>query len=562
MRRGPLSPPVLWGLAVLLTALLVTVAVLQYRWVGEVSRAEQQRTHSRALAAAHRFAEELNREIFRGALLFLDRSAQPTAGSLAAAWQRWEATALVPQLVAQVWIETLPDDGLFGQRFDPATGTLASSPWPSELSALVSAPPTWHGPRGWGPVSVDVDIPAVVVFGPPSRRGPGRPGERGRVVALKLDRAVLAERLLPLLIEKHFGPGEPELSVAVVRRSDGREILHAGPQRRSAGGGNLTLPLLSPLPLARHEAHRSGMRHRRILGGLARGDGDLQGPWLLVVAHPAGSLERAVAQARRRNLALSSVILALLAGSVALLFVSTKRALALARRQLDFVAGVSHELLTPLAAIRSAGQNLADGVVAEPERVSRYGGMILREGDRLTELVRRVLAVAGIESGGAAAGLAPVPVGKLVEEALETHQAALAAGSMMVETAVARDLPPVHGDAAALRRALDNLIGNAVKYGAEGGWLRVEASALDGQGVEIAVSDRGKGIAAADLSHVFERFYRGRDLAGSRIPGAGLGLALVKEIAEAHGGSVRAESTPGSITRVALRLPAAREPAV
>jgi signal transduction histidine kinase len=110
-----------------------------------------------------------------------------------------------------------------------------------------------------------------------------------------------------------------------------------------------------------------------------------------------------------------------------------------------------------------------------------------------------------------------------------------------------------------LRRALDNLIGNAVKYGAEGRWLRIEAAALDGESVEIAVSDHGKGIAAADLPHVFERFYRGRDLAGSRIPGTGLGLALVKEIAEAHGGSVHAASTPGAVTRFTLRLPAVRK---
>jgi signal transduction histidine kinase len=284
-----------------------------------------------------------------------------------------------------------------------------------------------------------------------------------------------------------------------------------------------------------------------------------EGHWLLQVFHPAGSLELAVARARRRNLAVSTAILILLAGSTTLLLISIRQALALARRQMDFVAGVSHELLTPLAAIRSAGQNLADGVVTEPERVARYGGMILREGDRLTDLVRRVLAMAGIESGGTAASFAPVAVGQLVEEALEAHQPALGAGSFTVETAIAPDLPEVIGDASALRRALDNLIGNAVKYGAEGRWLRIEAAALDGESVEIAVSDHGKGIAAADLPHVFERFYRGRDLAGSRIPGTGLGLALVKEIAEAHGGSVHAASTPGAVTRFTLRLPAVRK---
>lgn len=545
MRRGPLSPLLLWGLAVLLTVLLVTVAVLQYHWVGEVSRAEQQRTEARAQAAAHRFAEELNREVLR-ALLFLDPAVQPTAGSLAVAWQRWEATALVPELVAEVWIDPAPHHGSSGLRFDPAKGTLTPASWPDDLDRLVADATPRHGPRGRGPLSIDAEVPAVAVFGP-----------RG-LLLVRLDRAALAERLLPLLVEKHFGPGELELSISVVRRGDERRIFHAGPEAgRSARSADVSVPLFSPTPFPRHAEHLALMGIRRSRGHFAHGP--TEGQWLLLVSHPAGSLELAVAHARRRNLALSSVILALLAGSITLLFLATRRALALAHRQLDFVAGVSHELLTPLAAIRSAGQNLADGVVAEPERVAGYGGMILREGDRLTGLVRRVLAVAGIESQGGAASFAPVAIDELVREALDTHQAALAAAAMTVETAVAPGLPPVRGDAASLRSALDNLIGNAVKYGADGRWLRIEAHALDGKGVEIAVSDRGKGIAAADLPHVFERFYRGRGLAGSRIPGAGLGLALVKEIAEAHGGSVRAESTPGKLTRVTLRLPAAAE---
>ena len=105
--------------------------------------------------------------------------------------------------------------------------------------------------------------------------------------------------------------------------------------------------------------------------------------WRLVVTHHAGSLSAAVAKTRGRNLAIGLGVLALLGGSAAFLAVAGHRARALARQQVTFVAAVSHELRTPLAAIRSAGQNLADGVVSDPEQVRRYGAMH-RQGYRFT----------------------------------------------------------------------------------------------------------------------------------------------------------------------------------
>src|SRR6185369_16185610 len=100
------------------------------------------------------------------------------------------------------------------------------------------------------------------------------------------------------------------------------------------------------------------------------------GRWLVALKHRAGSLVAAVAAARRRNLAISFGVLLLLSVSVALILVSTRRAYALARQQMEFVAGVSHEMRTPLAVICSAGENLADGVIEESAQVKRYGSLI------------------------------------------------------------------------------------------------------------------------------------------------------------------------------------------
>jgi len=261
---------------------------------------------------------------------------------------------------------------------------------------------------------------------------------------------------------------------------------------------------------------------------------------------------------RLRNLAVGLGVLALLGTAAVLLAVGGQRARHLARQQLEFVAGVTHELHTPLAAIRSAGQNLKDGVVTDPAQVERYGDLIQKEGGRLTALVAQVLDFAGIESGSRAYASEPVALGPLVERVVADLALVLEQSGMTVEVDAARDLPEIRGDAEALRRALENLLTNAVKFARDGGWIGIRATALrDGRAVELRVSDRGPGIARGERARVFEPFYRGQDARQRQTPGSGLGLSFVRHVAEAHGGGVRVEAPEGGGTTVVVELPIA-----
>lgn len=280
--------------------------------------------------------------------------------------------------------------------------------------------------------------------------------------------------------------------------------------------------------------------------------------WKLMVTHPAGSLEAAVLATQRRNVLISSGILALLGASMGLLVLSTRRAQRLAAQQMEFVAAVSHELRTPLAVIRSAGENLADGVVRSDEQIKKYGDLVRNEGRRLTEMVEQILEFAGIQSGQRGFALRPVAVLPMIEDVVEASRALIDAARLDVEIDVPPTVPPVLGDEPALRRMLQNLVGNAIKYGEGGGWIGVKARSA-GRDVQITVSDKGIGIASAEQDRIFEPFYRTPDVVAAQIQGAGLGLSLVKRIVEAHGGRITVKSVPGQGSEFIVQLLAASE---
>jgi signal transduction histidine kinase len=283
------------------------------------------------------------------------------------------------------------------------------------------------------------------------------------------------------------------------------------------------------------------------------------GGWQIRLQHADGSLDAAVGNARARNLWLSFGMLTLLVMSMGLIMLNAGRSERLAAQQMDFVATVSHELRTPLAVIRSAAQNMQAGVVIDPGQAKRYGDLIEDEGRRLTDMVEQVLEYAGLSGGRRAIRTRPVDVRALVGDVVAAAEPHLAAEGFEVSVQVPADVPLVLADEDALRRAVQNLIVNAVKHAAEGRWVGVTADAVTGRkGVEVrvAVSDHGRGIDAAELPHIFEPFYRGRYALERQIHGNGLGLSLVKRIAEAHGGRLSVKSVASEGSTFTIHMPA------
>jgi signal transduction histidine kinase len=250
-------------------------------------------------------------------------------------------------------------------------------------------------------------------------------------------------------------------------------------------------------------------------------------------------------------------ILSLLGLAVAAIIYSAQRAKKFAQRQIDFVSSVSHEFRTPLAVIYSAGENLADGVAGDAAQTSKYGELIKGEGRKLSAMVEQILEFAGASSGRQKYNFRRTTVSEVIENAVRECRQLVDQEQVDVETDVDEDLPAINADEDALSRAVQNLITNSVKYRNGHSWVRISAQSGNGV-VEIKVEDRGIGISSTELRQIFEPFFRSKDVVDAQIHGNGLGLALVKQIVEAHSGRIFVESEPGKGSVFTIEIPADR----
>ncbi len=221
----------------------------------------------------------------------------------------------------------------------------------------------------------------------------------------------------------------------------------------------------------------------------------------------------------------------------------------------DLIAWVGHDLQTPLTSVRAILEALSDGVVEDPETASRYLRTAQRDVNSLSALIDDLFQMAQLDTGGFPLDRQNASLSDLVSDTLESFTEPAKQREIKLEGNVEYNVDPVNMDTQAIGRALNNLIGNALRHTPDQGRVSVWAHRT-GKGIEVTVSDTGEGIREEDLPHVFESFYRG-DAARSRSrgTGAGLGLAIARGIVQAHGGEIRVESKPGKGTLFTFTIP-------
>lgn len=583
---------------------------LQYVWLGQASEAERERMQRRVEADAKNFADDFNREIQAAFFNFQIDAAGWEKGDWAEFNERydfWKSKTQYPELIKE--IVYFKKDDPRPLRYDVETRVFAVAEVPAGITTLREK---IEDSRSFKPFYEDEYALVMPIHDAEShlehivlrRTRGGEPQavempERKGFLVIALDREVIGGRILPDLTAKHFPEGnfrvavknkieepvyetagtlsqpdtkagllsfspdnaiffsdrnmmsklrtEKRESTVVNEHIESKTFSHTETGPKGTKTGRLTIEL-TPGPLARTG---SGIKARSSVFSGPDGSGD---PWTLNVQHAAGSIDAFTRGEFNKSFAIGLGLYLLLVGAIVAIVLSALRSKMFAQRQIDFVSSVSHEFRTPLAVIYSASENLADGVTKDVDQVSRYGNLIKGEGRKLSAMVEQILQFAGARSGRKKYSFAPTHAADVVTVAINECRPILDEKAFEIETAIDKNVPPFKADADAISTALQNLISNSVKYSNGSQWIRVAASNGNGL-IRISVEDRGVGIAADDLKHIFEPFYRAKTVVDAQIHGNGLGLALVKEIAEAHGGTVKAKSEAGKGSEFVIELP-------
>jgi signal transduction histidine kinase len=539
-----------WGLAAIVSAL----AALDLQWVHQLRDAEIAHMRLVARQRAEGLAREFENEL-GGAYNLFNTEPSTLRGDewpdFVSEYDAWQAKASQPGLLREWYVAYSGDGGaLLLRRFDARERRFPPVAWSDALSPIRTSIERENSLRlsgarleGEAHVGPEMAVPPallVPLFTSEVAVSSGHGPAFGYVIAL-IDGDDLRRRALPALARKYFGDAAGlEYDVEVVDAADPRSIVFRSSDR----------PTGPPDVAVRF--FRIGFAHldEIFLSGAA--PSPREGVWLLRATHREGSIAAHVTRQHRRDLLVSAAVLGLLVASTTLLVASARRARRLAAQQTAFVAGVSHELRTPLAVIRSAGENLADGLVSEPDRVQRYGELVAQEGRRLTQLVEQAIELAALEGRAPRAPERVYDVAPLVEDIASRTRS-------NVEPTIDAPLPSLRGDPDATRQVLGNLLENAQKH-APGSPVTIRVDAIEWRGrpaVRIEVADRGEGVDPSDLPHLFEPFYRGQRAQKGQVPGSGLGLSIVKRLVEQQRGTIAVRSTPGSGCTFTLRLPGA-----
>jgi signal transduction histidine kinase len=278
-------------------------------------------------------------------------------------------------------------------------------------------------------------------------------------------------------------------------------------------------------------------------------------PWSLVVTQPA--LDDVVRATRRDNLfygvLLGFVVVLMLFGAI-LIARDISRETETTRLKTEFVHHVSHELKTPLTLIRLYGETLQRKENLSNQEQKEAYEIITKESERLSHLINNVLDFSRIEMGKKEFDFKKGNLAEVIRETLESYRYHLEKKGFLIQKDITDDLPEMMFDAEGIASVLINLLSNAIKFSPTTKEVSIKLFKQDYHAV-LQVEDQGIGISSKEISRVFEKFYRSRDVNAADAKGSGLGLTLVKHITEAHGGQIKVHSEPGQGSTFTIILP-------
>jgi len=547
------QPFIEWGLVLFLLVLCGILTVLQHHWTGEVSRAEVTRLRGALSEQAQSLVRDFDSELAQSCRALLpglsELNTQGREAAHVARLREWKSASPGP-LFTRIAVVVPAQDGLELHGLDRQAEKFVPMEWPSHWAVLKdNLDRKRQTPGGAGPF---VDRNGALLEFPVFGGGMGI----SEWLVLELDLDYVRTVWLPELVRTYLGFGDKlPYDVEVKTVATPATVLYSSRPNDAENGE-------TPYSIRFHRQGKTAESPRQRPPDAPPGPDGRAAPewnlWVLEVRPRPGALEAVVSASRRRNFAVAALVNGLILAAGVALVVHTRRSRQLAEAQMNFVANVSHELRTPLTVIRGAAHNIKRGIVQERAQLEQYSGLIIQHTEQLTEMIEQLLELAGARKNQAPLTRKPVQLREVLQDAIAATKRDAEIAGCAVELSIPTLLPEVSGDAAALRRVFQNLLTNAARHGGTGGWIGVTATAVNGAEpkLEVRVADRGPGIPENEQAEIFKPFVRGTAAQEKQIRGSGLGLSLVKEIVEAHGGAVFVRSQPGQGATFTVRLPA------
>lgn len=615
---------------------LVTLAVLQYHWLGSVSDAEKKRLEENLEASAENFVSDLNRgfsSLNQAFKIQISSGESEVKYLLEQSYLNWLSTAEYPQLVDSVFFV----EDVYGS--DPVVNIFNTDP--ARLIEIQKAKhiSNWidkqKSPKRHASNSFDLIKPPE--FGDPTliaipvqlldlitveNESSGKNmqvslniDQGDDVVLLQLDDEIIKNEIIPGIAQTYFSESYTDQYHISIVKEDADSSITESVYFTTSEGDEIPIPDykkklrkfdFSSVFIIQADADETGINP--LLRGIDSLSGNLQSieinnksnaattmalnsetrrlsyktsskdstftvkrdttinasfsadfttaGWQFWLSFKEGSLDAFVSKAKNRNLAISFGILVILGFCVGMIVLFSKRSQDLADQQMLFVAGVSHELRTPLTVIRSAAENLNEGVIQSEERKKEYARLMLKEGRRLSEMVDQIMEFSGIQAGKRVYSFTEVEIEGLMNEILNKYKPILESEGIQLEYSFTTSKSIIKADRDALYLSISNLLNNAIKFRGDSKKIRVSVAETSKQDfITVIVKDYGIGIPSEEQKKIFEPFFRGKKPVEDQVKGNGIGLSLVKKVAEAHKGEIRLKSKEGEGSTFILILP-------
>jgi len=575
----------------ILAFMLITLAVLQYFWLDQLSEGEKVRMKNNLKISTQSFAQDFDEELTKIYKTFREENFRQDSSfsRIDDAFEQSRKKLLHPDLIEKVFFVEINRDSDFVVKYKfPQNKNDNKNNFPYELidlkdklkgrsiNFLESLITLSHTPV------LDKNNSLIIINQLPQSFSSVSEVSNESFIAIKLNNLVIKQLLNKLTRKYFYADSSAVYNTAIIKADSNKTLFYSSDPEKTADYYLSNSDESEEIGKWRSDQFMIATAQFSISDTITKKSGNMLGlikkknwsvevikgdsvhhnesfrfimaknvPWQLYIRHQSGDLETLIEDSHLRNLFISYLIILILGISIAFVFYSSHKAKKTARSQIEFVAGLTHELRTPLAAIRSAAENLKDGILNSDDQQKKYGQLIYDENLRLSNMIEQTLQFAGL-TNGSHENSELINLSELIESVLHEIDPV---NKRQIELNISQNLI-LSFNKNALTIIVRNLVSNALKYSSPDKKVIINAALNpSSNNIDFEIADQGTGIEPEDLKHIFDPFFRGKFAKENHVSGSGIGLSLVKKIIDEHNGQIDISTNVGKGSSFKIKIP-------